>query len=96
MTVKEVDGFLSVNKFLMEVIMADEYFAYHRNFTQLNDLESVISAIQFGEKINQWLAQQLEEDEDLREQSLKIRLPPWTNAQAAISRSRIEKAKWME
>ena len=73
-TVKEVDGFLSVNKFLMEVIMADEYFAYHRNFTRLNDLESVISAIQFGEKINQWLAQQLEEDEDLREQSLKIQL----------------------
>ncbi|MCZ2260836.1 VWA domain-containing protein [Sporosarcina sp. G11-34] len=72
--VKEVDGFLSVNKFLMEVIMADEYFAYHRNFTRLNDLESVISAIQFGEKINQWLAQQLEEDEDLREQSLKIQL----------------------
>nr|WP_246231723.1 VWA domain-containing protein [Sporosarcina jiandibaonis] len=71
-SVKEVDDFLSVNKLLMEVIMANEYFAYHRNFTRLNDFTSVISALQFGEKINKWLAQQLEEDEDFQEQLMKI------------------------
>jgi uncharacterized protein with von Willebrand factor type A (vWA) domain len=71
-TVKEVDDYLSVNKLLMQIIMADEYFAYHRNFTRLNDFTSLISALQFGEKINKWLTEQLEEDEDFQEQLLKI------------------------
>jgi uncharacterized protein with von Willebrand factor type A (vWA) domain len=69
-TVKEVDDYLSVNKLLMQIIMADEYFAYHRNFTRLNDFTSLISALQFGEKINKWLTEQLEEDEDFQEQQL--------------------------
>jgi uncharacterized protein with von Willebrand factor type A (vWA) domain len=71
-TVKEVDDYLSVNKLLMQIIMADEYFAYHRSFTRLNDFTSLISALQFGEKINKWLTEQLEEDEDFQEQLLKI------------------------
>lgn len=73
-TAKEVDGNLSINKLLMEIIMADEYFAYHRNFTRLNDLASVIRAIQYGEKINHWLAQQLEKDKKLQEQLQEIQL----------------------
>ncbi len=73
-TAKDVDGFLTVNKLLMEVIMADEYFASYRNFTRLNDIASAISAIKFGEKINQWLAQQLEKDESHQEQLSKIQL----------------------
>lgn len=73
-TAKDVDGFLSVNKLLMEVIMADEYFASYRNFTRLNDIASAISTIKFGEKINKWLVQQQEKDKDLGEQSAKIRL----------------------
>lgn len=73
-TAKDVDGFLAVNKLLMEVIMADEYFASYRNFTRLNDIASAISAIKFGEKINQWLAQQLEKDESFQEQLSTIQL----------------------
>lgn len=73
-TIKEVDCNLSINKFLMKVIMTDEYFAYYRNFTRLNDLASTISTIKFGEKINQWLAQQVEEDQDLQEQVRQVQL----------------------
>ena len=73
-TAKDVDGFLVVNKLLMGAIMADDYFASYRNFTRLNDIASAISAIMFGEKINQWLTQQLEKDEDLQEQSREIQL----------------------
>ena len=73
-TAKDVDGFLVVNKLLMGAIMADDYFASYRNFTRLNDIASAISAIMFGEKINQWLTQQLEKDEDLQDQLREVQL----------------------
>lgn len=71
---KDVEGFLSVNKLIMEVIMADEYCLYFRNFTRLNDLSSAISTIVFGEKINQWLVRKVEEDVDLQEQLWQFKL----------------------
>ncbi|WP_246096798.1 VWA domain-containing protein [Psychrobacillus soli] len=71
---KDVDSILSLNKLLIEVIVADENFASYRNFTRLNDLASAISAMKYGEKTNQWFAQQLEKDEELKEQSRKIQL----------------------
>lgn len=73
-TVQEIEGSLLVNKLLIEMIMADEHFAYHRYFTRLNDLAAVIRTIQYGKKINKWLEQQLEKDKKLREQSLEIQL----------------------
>lgn len=73
-SVKEVNGYLSVNKFMMEMIMTDKSYVYQRNFTRLNELASVICTIQFGEKVNEWLAEQLEKDEELRKQALKMQL----------------------
>ncbi|MGN7388174.1 VWA domain-containing protein [Sporosarcina sp. SAFN-015] len=77
---KDVEGFLSVNKLIMEVIMADEYYLYFRNFTRLHDLSSAISTIVFGEKINQWLVRKVEGDVELQEQlwhfQLQIRQVP--------------------
>lgn len=73
-TATEVDGLLSVNKLLMEVIVGDEQFAYYRNFTRLNDLASAIGTIMLGEMANEWIARQSEEDGGLREQARKIQL----------------------
>lgn len=73
-TVKGDDGLLVVNKYLMQVIMTDKNYRYHRNFTRLNDLASVVSTLQFGEKINHWLAELQEKDKELREQLLKTQL----------------------
>ena len=56
----------------MERIMADEYFVDYRNFTRLDDLSSAIGTVKFGEKTNQWLADQKEEDEDFQKQMQEI------------------------
>ena len=64
-TAEDVDSVLKVNKSLMERIMADEYFENYRSFTRLDDLSSAIGTVKFGEKTNQWLADQKEEDEEL-------------------------------
>ena len=66
------DSVLKVNKSLVERIMADEYFAYYRSFTRLDDLLSAIGTVKFGEKTNQWLADQKEEDEDFKKQMQEI------------------------
>ncbi|MFC5602226.1 VWA domain-containing protein [Sporosarcina koreensis] len=68
------EEFLSVNKTIMEIIMADEQFSYFRNFTRLNDLTSAISTIVFGEKINDWFVQLVEQDADLQEQACQFQL----------------------
>ena len=49
----------------MERIMTDEYFENYRSFTRLDDLSSAIGTVKFGEKTNQWLADQKEQDEEL-------------------------------
>ena len=71
-TEEDVDSDLKVNKSLMERIMADEYFENYRSFTRLDDLSSAIGTVKFGEKTNQWLADQKEEDEDLQKQIQEI------------------------
>ena len=55
-----------VNKSLIERIMRDEHFVNYRNFTRLDDLSSAIATIKFGERTNKWLADQKEEDEELK------------------------------
>ena len=52
--------------------MTDEYFENYRSFTRLDDLSSAIGTVKFGEKTNQWLADQKEEDEDLQKQMQEI------------------------
>lgn len=69
---KDVDSVLKVNKTLMDRIMADESFVHYRSFTRLNDLLSAIGTVKFGEKTNQWLADQKEEDEDFQKQIQEI------------------------
>lgn len=69
---ENIDSVFKVNKSLMERIMADEYFAYYRSFTRLDDLLSAIGTVKFGEKTNQWLTDQKEEDEDFKKQMQEI------------------------
>ncbi|GGA40964.1 VWA domain-containing protein [Psychrobacillus lasiicapitis] len=57
-TESDVDNVLMVNKSLMERIMKEQYFVEYRNFTRLDDLSSAIATVKFGEKTNQWLAEQ--------------------------------------
>ena len=52
--------------------MADEYFVNYRSFTRLDDLSSAIGTVKFGEKTNQWLADQKEKDEDFQKQMQEI------------------------
>ena len=63
-----VDSVLKVNKTLMERIMADEHHQNYRSFTRLDDLSSAICTVQFGEKMNHWLAERQKEDEELHKQ----------------------------
>lgn len=62
----EVDVELSVNKLLMENTMKDQSFQNFREFTRLDDLSSAIGAVKFGEKTNEWLAEQEQRNEELR------------------------------
>ena len=55
---EDVDSVLKTNQSLMERIMADENFENYRSFTRLDDLASAIGTVKFGEKTNQWLADQ--------------------------------------
>jgi len=68
----DIDSVLKVNKTLMDRIMADQSFVHYRSFTRLNDLLSAIGTVKFGEKTNQWLADQKEEDEDFQKQIQEI------------------------
>jgi uncharacterized protein with von Willebrand factor type A (vWA) domain len=70
--IEHVDSFLNVNKLLMERIMADESFVNFRSNTRLDDLSSAIGTVIFGEKTNQWLAEQKKEDEDLQKMIYEI------------------------
>ncbi|MFS0688956.1 VWA domain-containing protein [Sporosarcina sp. 179-K 8C2 HS] len=63
---------MSVNKSLMGRIMEDESFQNYRNFTRLDDLSSAIGTVKFGEKTNQWLADQKMQDSELRKQLQEI------------------------
>ncbi|QNK90528.1 VWA domain-containing protein [Sporosarcina sp. resist] len=65
-------GDLQVNKSLMEKIMTDESFENYRSFTRLDDLSSAIGTMKFGEKTNEWLADQKKQDEDLQKQMQEI------------------------
>ena len=69
---RDVDNVLMVNKSLMERIMKDEYFVDYRNFTRLDDLSSAIATVKFGERTNQWLADQNEEDEKFQKQMQEL------------------------
>ena len=69
---EDVDSVLKINQSLMERIMADENFENYRSFTRLDDLSSAIGTVKFGEKTNQWLADQKEEDEDFQKQMQEI------------------------
>jgi len=69
---RDVDNVLMVNKSLMERIMKDEYFVDYRNFTRLDDLSSAIATVKFGERTNQWLADQKEEDEIFQKQMQEL------------------------
>ena len=52
--------------------MKDEYFVNYRNFTRLDDLSSAIGTVKFGEKTNQWLADQKKEDEKFQKQMQEL------------------------
>lgn len=71
-TEEEVSGDLKVNKSLMERIMSDESFENYRGFTRLDDLSSAIGTVKFGEKTNQWLADQKERDDELQKKMREI------------------------
>ncbi|MFJ7936449.1 VWA domain-containing protein [Sporosarcina sp. NPDC096371] len=60
-----VDNDLIINKLLMERIMSDESFENFRSFTRLDDVSSAIGTMKFGEKTNEWMADQKAQDEDL-------------------------------
>jgi len=72
LTEAEIPDDLNVNKSLMEKIMSDVSFENYRNFTRLDDLSSAIGTVKFGEKANQWLAEQKDRDEDLKKQMQEI------------------------
>ena len=72
MTEEDVAEELQVNKSLMEKIMTDESFENYRSFTRLDDLSSAIGTVKFGEKTNQWLAEQKERDEELQKKMQEI------------------------
>lgn len=52
--------------------MSDESFDNYRSFTRLDDFSSAIGTVKFGEKTNQWLTEQKEQDEDLQKQMQEI------------------------
>lgn len=70
----EIPDVLQVNKSFMEKIMNDDSFENYRNFTRLDDLSSAIGTVKFGEKTNEWLIEQKEQDEDLRKQMQEVQL----------------------
>lgn len=70
----DVADFLSVNRAIMEVVMADDHFSCYRNFTRLNDLSSAVSTIIFGQQINEWLVQRVDEDVELQEKTHQFQL----------------------
>ena len=72
MTKEEVAEDLQVYKSLMEKFMTDESFESSRSFTRLDDLSSAIGTVKFGEKTNQWLAEQTELDEELQKKLQEI------------------------
>ncbi|PID03710.1 hypothetical protein CSV67_03440 [Sporosarcina sp. P2] len=69
---EEIPDDLQINKSFMEKIMNDDSFENYRNFTRLDDLSSAIGTVKFGEKTNEWLIEQKEQDEDLRKQMQEI------------------------
>lgn len=70
---EEVDTELSANKQLMQNIMADDSFKGFREFTRLDDLSSALGTAKFGEKTNDWLAEQERKNEELRKQMEEAR-----------------------
>lgn len=73
-TESDVDNMLMVNKTLMERIMKDEYFVEYRNFTRLDDLSSAIATVKIGERTNQWLVDQIQEDEKIQKQMQELHM----------------------
>ncbi|MCM3743523.1 VWA domain-containing protein [Sporosarcina luteola] len=69
---EDLESVLKVNKSLMERIMADENFDTFRTTTRLDDLSSAIGTVKFGEKMNQWLVDQKNQAEELKEQMQEI------------------------
>lgn len=56
---------LKTNRMIMKKLLADEHFEGYRKYTRLDDLAATICAAKLGEKINAWLAEVKEQDEDL-------------------------------
>ena len=84
--VGDVDRVLKVNQSLMERIMADETFASYRSFTRLDDVASAIGTVKLGEKTNQWLADQIEEDEDFEKLDAGNSCNPKATPKAGLAR----------
>ncbi|WP_438313000.1 VWA domain-containing protein [Sporosarcina sp. FA9] len=80
-TVDEVDSDLKVNKIVLERIMADESYIYFRSFTKLDDLASAIGTVKLGEKTNQWLTEQILNDEDFQKELAQLQMELQMNEQ---------------
>lgn len=72
LTEGDIPDDLQVNKSFMEKIMNDDSFESYRKFTRLDDLSSAIGTVKFGEKTNEWLAEQKNRDEDLQNKMQEI------------------------
>lgn len=73
-TESDVDNMLMINKTLMERIMKDEDLLEYRNFTRLDDLSSAIATVKIGERTNQWLVDQKQEDEKFQKQMQELHM----------------------
>ena len=77
LTTARIEGQHGVNKTLMQIIMEDESYKTYRYITRLDDLASAIATIKVGALINQWLTEQVAEDEDFRNQLMSIQALPF-------------------
>lgn len=61
----EIDAVLKSNQTLIKRVMSDEQFENFRRFTRLDDLSAAICTVKFGGKINEWLDDSQQQDEEL-------------------------------
>lgn len=57
---------LKPNRTILKRLMADEQYENQRDHTKLDDLSAAVCAVSFGEKLNGWLAEAKEQDEELQ------------------------------
>lgn len=70
----EVAHDLIVNQLLMQKIMGEAHFMNYRKFTRLDDLTSAIGTVKIGEKVNEWLAEQMPLDTELLDEFQEIQM----------------------